>query len=344
MIKAYCPELIFGLEFAEDVDDADVPSVEFSERPEVKTVVLNRESVECNDGINNEIELLLKEEIADAKTPEELSKVGEKIASEPLKGDAKARLRAAFKKRRDEFKIAATQSQESLENIENEEVKTPVKRRATRKSSEQSQQQPPLETPYLSDIANAQTTEELENLSSKVVEEFHKESITKQQRDSLFASIVARYKGFGIDETNVAEYVENAIFRTESIEDVNGLCNRLAGALNIVPASERNRLGELTQRRAAELRGDDESGEATMDEHIAEDLRQQSESPTETPTEQQKRNAESLIVSIQKANNSVELKGAAGLIQEWIEKNYIVKSQEFALRQAAQKKANEFLI
>lgn len=182
LCKNYAPELIFGLDFEDEVRDAEAATIAAptyqptqTRRPAALTIDATPEEEEAESDS-------LFDLIFNAKTHEELSRAAVKIGATNVPADVKARLRIAYKERAQALanEPKATQTEPEPQTVE--KPKTTRKPRALKKAEPEPQPTPKREEVTADALRHAATIEELKRLFDVVMdarEEYAEEAFSE---------------------------------------------------------------------------------------------------------------------------------------------------------------------
>lgn len=196
LAKNFAPELIFGLEFAEEVRDADATApIDVAVRP-TRSISPARLSAPVDDPDQPTLEDDLRSGIESASNEAELAAIADEIGrADGLTPTAKQRLRDAFRSRRIEIAKAAvetvTNKPESAQTPapKAEEPAKPRKRRAAAKKPETD---PEAESALVAAIRSAKTKEELERVANAINDSVSAGDVDEKAYETLTACIEAK--------------------------------------------------------------------------------------------------------------------------------------------------------
>ena len=140
LAKNYCPELILGLEFADEVADYDAEAPRPTRRTRRAAVANDTIDVEFADSDASEEEARVEKELADAfaaaTSTEELLRLGAKVAAADIDDAAKARLRKAYAQRNVELGVPKPAAKPSPVSPQPDEAKPPRKSTGKKRQAE----------------------------------------------------------------------------------------------------------------------------------------------------------------------------------------------------------------
>ena len=188
LCKNYAPELIFGLDFEDEVRDVEAATMAAptyqpttTRRPVALTLDATPEADPAEALEAQETDALFAL-IRNAKTHEELSRAAVKIGATDVPADVKARLRIAYKERAQALANEPKATQTEPEQPTVEKPKTTRKPRALKKAEPEPQPAPKREEVTADALRNAATIEELKRLFDVVMdarEEYTEEALSE---------------------------------------------------------------------------------------------------------------------------------------------------------------------
>lgn len=184
LAKNYAPELVLGLDFEDELRDAEVDAKPFTKVvSSARTISVEPLEEDVIEDVKT-VESVLNDEIKNARSLKELVAVGEKVAQTDLDREQKNKLREAFLNRRQELTEATQEAQEP----EPEPEPKPKRTRRTKKT----EPAPESGNLLIDAIRAAKTTEELRSVQQAINDSVSNGEVDEKEVENLNAAIEGR--------------------------------------------------------------------------------------------------------------------------------------------------------
>lgn len=236
LVKNYCPEVVLGLEQAEEVADYDATPpepkrekgyVEIKLRRDAAPNVLDVESEEVDETTLDE----LSDAIRNATSFDALKDAGRAVATSDLSNEDKARLRRAYSQRLAEL-TQGTSDAEPTQEEPTEEKPAPKRARKTTKKAtsdeptqEREQWSAKNEQAVMAAIRNAQTLDELTAIRDALTSTAQETEIDSELIEKYFAQIEWRERELNgdVDENPASIEIPTEAQKTRGAKIRDGL-------------------------------------------------------------------------------------------------------------------------